>query len=465
MADENSLLGTTGKEALPFDYQVQEQQLARKRALAQMMLQKGMQPVQGQMFGNHYARVNPLTQIIQALQGYMGQRGVADADAEQLAFAKRAQEDQQGQMSGAMDLVQGRPPEAVPTPEGSTNPAYSEAGVAPDIKGGIATAMRSQWPQVRAYGQQQEKDMQARLLAMANHASQINPKAGVEMLRDQNPNTSVEQLPVAPTQFQTSPGGAEIATTKHPITGVLNTTPLSRPNFPEVKVTSAVDVFNDQEAAKTLAENRKVVAPYANSLAGIRQVIDQLNKGARTGGGESVLQGARKVAQMFGVDIPMTGVTDNMRSLLGTNMLAEARKVAPVTQNDVDMINKLVGSIDTDPKALREIMSFMEARYRIALDQHNSQVETARSVSSGSPTKYEAYRINTRLPELPANVYGFRVLQHMKQAGHDMDNYMVNGEPASGLTFDINQVSSTAPKPVASGQVAPPAGFKQRPGR
>jgi hypothetical protein len=322
---------------------------------------------------------------------------------------------------------------------------------------GLSGQIESQQAAARAAAQKQEL---IKALVTAT-----GPRATPDSVR----NTLVNQDPAA-MQFHTP------SIVPHQIngaSGVLETNPQGDQSFkyePKAqsvtvhtgaKVDDAIDIGQVQAFQKRLVEDlpstRNVIR---NSIAS----VDLLDQGAKAGGGQSVFQAIRKFGQGFGVDVPETGLTDQLRTALGENILAEARKLAPVTGNDVILLQKLIGSIDTDPQSLREIASIMLAKSLMTQDLHNQEVERARSVTSASPKKYDALKFERGDMPVRNQALVARAYQIMQEAGHDMSKYTFDGKPVSEIGLDINFF----PKPNANQPVLPqgaPERFKPVGGR
>ena len=118
MADEDSILGTSGKTQLPYEYQLEQQQIARKRSMAQALLQRGMQPQAAPlMFGRHAAHQGKLPAIANAIAAFMGQRGLGEAEEESTALMGKvgAAQEQQRQTGIAAALADARSKRALVT--------------------------------------------------------------------------------------------------------------------------------------------------------------------------------------------------------------------------------------------------------------------------------------------------------------------------------------------------------------
>jgi hypothetical protein len=444
MADENSILGTSGKEAIPFEYQVQEQDIARKRSIAQALLARSQKAVpQAQMFGLHRASPGVLPYINNALDAYLGQRGLGQASEEQAAMVRDMQASRTGDMQAVQTLANGVPkqltPQAGPPREGQPDlPPILQGGVKPDIKAAIARAMQSKWGNVQAQGLDMLKDQRAQRDAIGKMIGEGDIVAGASYIQGNDPQAPIPAIKLPAAIFGTDPNGNSYAQTQDLKGGKPTIT--YAPKAMTVTQTNGgkTDIELDKKYIDLLDKSRTEVVDIPNQIGTIVRTNELLNKGAVTGGGASTFQAVRKFGQAFGVQIPETGLTEEMRMRLGDNILANARKLAPVTSNDVTMLQQLLGSIDTDPSAMREINAMMLAKNLMTVDRHNAQVEEVRQQTSGTPSKYNPFRmelnrIDTKDPALLGRTY-----QLMKEAGHDMSKYTFDGKPVSDIDLNFS---------------------------
>jgi hypothetical protein len=99
--------------------------LERQRALAQALLKQGMQTNQGQMIGNIYVPTNPLENIGNLAQVYMGNKRLSEIDQKELELAKALREKKLLETTDIMKSLTGSPEVATEL----AGPAYQ--GVAP----------------------------------------------------------------------------------------------------------------------------------------------------------------------------------------------------------------------------------------------------------------------------------------------------------------------------------------------
>ena len=131
--------------------------LDRQRALAQMLLKKGMETPQGQMIGNRYVGAHPLQFIGGLAQQYVAQNELKDIDTEQAALAKKLKAIGSMESEDVLTTLMGQQgrPELVqqgPTPIGGNIPIQPAIETqAPNPMAALLKAQSSQSPEGRAY--------------------------------------------------------------------------------------------------------------------------------------------------------------------------------------------------------------------------------------------------------------------------------------------------------------------------
>jgi len=121
--------------------------LERQRLMAQALLKQGLQTNQGQMIGNRYVPVNPLENIGNLSQVYMGNKKLEDIDQQELALAKALREKKLAETTDIMQSLSGTPEIATelagPAYQGVTPQAVMPA-VAANPQEALAKALKSE---------------------------------------------------------------------------------------------------------------------------------------------------------------------------------------------------------------------------------------------------------------------------------------------------------------------------------
>lgn len=368
MADENTLLGTSGKEAVPFEYQVEEQKIARKRALARAMMAQGNTPVPPpQMFGNHMANTGIAPYLSQALDIYLGHKRAGEADAEQARMMERMQQRQNGDMSAVSALQMGRPPQPQTplTPNDDEGNPSTQPGPIPavpgDTRAAIARAMISPFGGVQARGAQMAKEEQAKLLEMGKL---LGNTTGAQFVQGGNPQAPVQAPVIPPVGFQTDPLGNTLAVST-------NAKGEQHPTYAPkaTNVNLRVGEHADQDAVKYFNYGGKGFDKGLSAkerLTGLESVLRTLDQNPQLGAGAEAWQMARKWAETMGVPISSTTTPTEMAKMqLGQAVLQKLGGLGnQISDADRKFMEETQGSIGNDPEALRRMM-LLSAKYLI----------------------------------------------------------------------------------------------------
>lgn len=345
MADQDSILGTSGKETIPFEYQSEQQRIARKRALAQMMMQKGMQgPRATQMFGIHASTPGIGEHVLSALQTYMGMKGQNQADQDLTDMGQRMQGELQGDLQGATG-------------------AYGT-----DPKAGIARALASKFGQVQSLGSQWAKDRQAATLAAGNALAQGSPEAGARFIQGGQLEAPIADIPNAKPELTTTPSG-DTMVTNYDKTGKGTSVFAPRPATTTInnKLTSGVD----EDAAKYFnygGKGYEAAVGAIKSLGNTESLLATLDKDPQMGAGAGGMQVMRKWAETLGLPISDKTTPTEMASMqLGQKTLDRLGGLgAQVSDSDRKFMLETQGSLANDPEAVRRML-LIEAKYLMQL--------------------------------------------------------------------------------------------------
>lgn len=428
MSDPYKLTGPAADQAFAMGnpFAAQQQQIARKRQIAQALMQQSLQPNMPQQTGTHASQMNPLQPLAQVLQGYLGNRAMGKADEAQTALAGQARA---AEMADFAPLQQAQSPE--------------------ELKAAISRAMMSQFPTVRAYASKMDEGLRKQLELGIGAVKDVDPRAALTMAQRGSLDGVSVAPPVAP-QWGTTPDGRPtvINTGKGGVqTGSYAPAGISISN----QLGGKTDLELDKSGIGQLEKSKEMLAGARSTVASTVRAVELLNKGADAGGGASPRQALRQLGAAFGVQIPITGLTAELRSQLGEKLLANIRALAPVTANDVVVMERLLGSIDTDPNALRELSAMLLAKTMITVDNHNALVEKSAGVSSGDRRKYDIYKFDLGAFDAKDPALLTRAYQLMKESGHDMSKYTFDGKPVSEIDLNVDfyrgSTRPTAPPP------------------
>lgn len=140
----------------------------------------------------------------------------------------------------------------------------------------------------------------------------------------------------------------------------------------------ALNAFNKPLAAEFDAGMKKAQAGVdtVNSIASMR---DAMAGGMYAGSGASAKAAVVDlITNGFGLPLDKTKLTNtrDFTSAAGQQLLAHAKALGANPSNaDAARIEKIVGSIDTDPQALQNIMEWTEQQARRSIQLHNARVK------------------------------------------------------------------------------------------
>ena len=343
MADENSILGTSGKEAIPFEYQSEEQRIARKRAMAQVMLQKGLAgPRQTQMFGIHASTPGIGEHMISALQTYMGMKGQTQADQDQTDMTQRMMGEQQGDVRGALEQYNADP------------------------KAGIAQALTSKFGRVNSMGAQWQKDRQGMLLEQGKLLGGSDPVAGIQHLQSGDPSRPVAPIATPPLEFGKDPSGNPYVVTNDMKGGKPQVT--YAPKEATTTINNKLVGDANDEAIKYWnygGKGYEKAAAATQSLQSNANVLATMDQNPQMGAGASAFQAARKIASSLGIATSDATTPSEMAQMqLGAKVLDRLGGTlgAQVSDADRDFMLSIQGNIGSDPEAVRRLL-LIESKY------------------------------------------------------------------------------------------------------
>lgn len=367
---------------------------------------------------------------------------------------------------------------------------------APDQKQSIAQALASQYPGIRQQGAVWQGQANANAMAQQKQAADMaiakekqrgdleqeqfkqlaeNLRAGAGVYKEYGaPQQAVTALSTGKMDQGVPPTPRAPDIVRDPATGKpTQATTYSLKGEQDVKFPGGISMTAEmklpgeegklrlQSEQKELDEAKVNAQSAVAEIGNVARLVRAVEQGAQVGGGASVAQSARKFGQFFGVNFPATGPTDSARSALGERLLENVRKLAPVTQPDVDTVNRLVGSIDTDPTALAELSAWYTARALRSLQNYEKFVATKRSQSQSGD--YATADIGIELPKnLPGPAW-FQMLtmQALADQGGDISRF---GDPATGQPMDRGSRFNLTPRAFGPNVPQPPSGVTIRRG-
>jgi hypothetical protein len=186
-----------------------------------------------------------------------------------------------------------------------------------------------------------------------------------------------------------------------------------------------------------------------DSIAANTTALEALNAGAQSGSAGEFFQAARKVGAAVGFDLEGKVPTEQLAMAMGNHILANAKRLAPVTENDTILIKQIVGSLNTEPQNLTRIFEIMNAASIKNLQEYGGYIDTA---TASMPDEYgnilRAAKIGYNVPNLGGNqTQQMRTMQELQRQGGDVTQFRdPSGQPfPAGAKFDIR--GTGLPKP------------------
>jgi len=227
-----------------------------------------------------------------------------------------------------------------------------------------------------------------------------------------------------------------------------------------------------------LKERQKAADSAKASLASSRAAVEALQAGAQAGGAEGIKQTIRELAQGFGIPNAATAPTQELNMALGNAVLEDARKLAPVTNEDLKYLEKLNGTINSDPQALTKMLAHRAAAATKSLSDFSDYMGSreASIKDIGTPElrdRMKALIAGQRIGrEVPPSLFGPQTFQiemarQMGNLGYDVDKLKLpevvrrdikegNMKVDTGGSFPTGQRSGAAsaseakkPKPIS----------------
>jgi hypothetical protein len=394
---------------MPPEYLAQLSENARRRAMAEAMLQQFTQGQQTQFVPGGTGvpiavKQGGLGALAQALSGLTAGAQVQGYGAENEAL--RMQNDRERQQE------------------------YQNFVANPDKSAAIAAAMVSRRPGVQKFGIEQQKREQDRVKDFATAIGPVDAQGGGRAIASGIIPQNYTQPALPP--ITTGQAGPETYLINEGPNNKRDVRVFARPS------TNTIDMrLPGQLNAGILAENtaelkaKKEAFDLAKeTYSSGQKAITALENGAQAGGGEQLNQYIRQAVQFFGGDAKNLTDTAALKMALGDAILANARKLAPVTKADIGTLEQILGSINTDPSALSRALAWNSAHaFKAMHDFHGfMDVQERLPDSLKSPEHQDALRslyAGQRIGrEAPMQLYGPQLFQlemakQLKNIGYD----------------------------------------------
>jgi hypothetical protein len=174
----------------------------------------------------------------------------------------------------------------------------------------------------------------------------------------------------------------------------------------------------------------------ANGLA-----LDAIGRGAKSGGLEGVKQALRGIAQGFNINTDKYTETTELQMAVGNAILANARKLAPVTGEDIKRLEAILGSVNTDPTALEKMLTEYNGMASKTLQDANRYFG---ATADNMPTPVSQGQVRNEgighemIPPPGNTSQQMRAIQTLQRQGGDPTGFAIGGNPIEpGAQFNI----------------------------
>jgi hypothetical protein len=476
---------------LPSQYQDPLNLANQKQMIAQFLTMQALQPHLPQQIGPQAAKISPIAGLASVLGPILGTKAMADAAGQASAIRQQYATDTQGLLNNMQRMSQGTPgildtnPAGPPTEDGIEPAAVGTlpgTGTAPNPQGAINLGLTSMNPMAQSLATALQSQEMARQKNIADaYASGKNVDQQLQVLGQPAPVAVAAPLPPGPkpipptTNFIPVPGSdgtQQVAQTveQDPNTGAMTVTrggTVVGKNLPQEAASAGIagqaETLNSAQQSALLGQ--KIQGQVASA-------VRALQEGALSGGGADIKQQVSKVLQAFGVDVPSTASTDQLKNSL-TGLLTDYGKIfgSRVTNLDLNNVKQYVGTLDTDPKAMASILASLSAAGIKSIQDYGSMIDARKGMPS-VPGFNPDLLTGAQLQNAPMGLPGpqnlqMLTLQALHDYGGDISKYVVPG--TKGETFAPNSTFNIAPQAITptapnAGQPSPtPAPLQAKP--
>jgi hypothetical protein len=343
---------TQGYSISPYPPELQGEaaSLHRRRALADMLMLRAMQPIQQPTgYGGIPVPISPLAGLSHMAQMGLGvQAGSGVAAAEQ-ALASRYAGGLQGATKQVTDLM--------------------KSG---DYAGASQTA--SQWPALKSVADALYKQQLPEISAsegMLYDKNAPQPERTVRPLQTFTP----QSVPITtPTGTTTIPGQAGSVTGKitFPPANITNVQ-----NFPENAAATALARSTGEGVVKQAETSRGAALQSIDDLRTLKNANEFASEGMKTGSFAGLRNAIDRFAETAGFKSPDPRIsnTDNFIREISKRILAHTKELRPMSDADKSFLQNVLSGADLDDRAINKVLQIGIENSIKNLHQHNSYVE------------------------------------------------------------------------------------------
>lgn len=389
---------------IPQEYQDQIDEARRKQVLANALMARSMNFQGPAQVGPQASKISPLGALAAALQGGFGGYLQGSAAGDESKAKSQFQADESADRAKMLSLPEDQQPaygyqskfpmnqhiagELQKQLEARRQEAAKIQGTSGDTEGAMNTLYgRPATPMVR-------KPVEYFTLPDANDPSGVRK---IQMKREYDKYGRPTESAV---------GGSQVTV-----------------NLPN---NEAIDAKKSEQTALDKAKADAVAAQGV--LATNEQIVNTLQQGASTGGLAGYKQSLRKVMLGLGVpasELPESGPTDIAKQLFGKALAEHAKTFgSQPTEAEDKRIAELVGTIDTDPSAIPQILAMNGGKAIKQMQDFKTFLDIKRNGQAAKtfPGLFDTADVGVKMPEglNGPDVYQMQVLQALKQYGGDV---------------------------------------------
>jgi hypothetical protein len=414
-------------QSLPPEFQAEMQKILRQRQMAQAMQQQSLASMNAptQFSGgrfSHAVKTNPLATAMQMFTSTMAGKGMEEGDKAQADMVGRYQTQTR---EGMQKLLA---PGVDPT-----------SGLA-DSNPRIAALAKALLDRKQKQGE-----------TVSGVLKDVDPKAAI--------GAAMGNLPGPDYNTPVQPGPTFGDYKDHPYAITTGAHGRKEIKFAPKGSNISVDARQAKDVDKAAMEEvRPTMKSWQEKATAAKEVIqanglalDALSRGAKAGGLEGLKQSLRGIAQGFGVNTDKFTETTELQMAVGNAILANARKLAPVTAEDIRRLETILGSVSTDSTALEKMLTEYNGMAAKTLQDANRYFDQTEEIMPTDLSKglVRAGSIGHEMIPPPGNTnQALRAIQTLQRQGGDPTQFAVGGNPIEpGAQFNIRGTPPQTPTP------------------
>lgn len=361
-------------------------QLARQKAIAEALI-KGTMGAQGGTF-----KKNPLAVVADFMTLKGGKDKLASAQEQELALMRQHKE---AEAAGIQELLA----------------SMEQPGADPRLA--ITKALASRYPGVKGLASQLAKQNETQFGQVLQHMGNRIDVPSVIGSRGMVPNLK-EAAPLPAPRVGQDPTTGRQWLEHQERDGSWKTNVFPVPTIGSLTVGDKPALETEEQMGKYYAAGGKgydLADKVRGQLSSTQEVLTTLAQNPRMGAGAEGFQFLGKWAEQFspGVTKGLTGTTEQMAMQLGERVIKELGGLGnQVSNSDVEFINKAMGSISSDPTALRRVAMIAlkyQMRAMAKLESEAAKVAQMPAFAKRGLT-FPGYNFNVKVPDAFGEEFG-----------------------------------------------------------